>query len=110
MVLLPILWPEELPDQTDCIRALLYNPPPPPPPPLPKGTRASQKQEVAKPTTPDPSEDPEFVEPETPKEEPRLKPEDKAPEIGAVRQRHGERGGVCPRAWKAGSREGSWAG
>ena len=50
VVLLPILWPEAMPDQNDYIRALLYNPPPPPPPPLPKGSSLVQKQEPAKPT------------------------------------------------------------
>jgi protein TonB len=79
-VLLPIFWPEALPDQKDYIRALLYNPPPPPPPPLPKGTALVQKQQVAKPTTPEATKTPEFVEPQTPKEETLVQPEDKAPE------------------------------
>jgi protein TonB len=80
LVLVPILWPEALPDQVDYLRAFIYNPPPPPPPPLPKGS-ALQKQETAKPTTPDPTpQKPEFVEPQTPKEEAKLQPEDKLPE------------------------------
>ncbi|HVQ28269.1 MAG TPA: TonB family protein [Vicinamibacteria bacterium] len=81
VVLLPILWPEAMPDQTDYIRALLYNPPPPPPPPLPKGSSLVRKQEPAKPTTPDPTpKTPEFVQPETPREETKVQPEDKASE------------------------------
>lgn len=81
VVLLPILWPEALPDQNDYIRALLYNPPPPPPPPLPKGSALVQKQERPKPTTPDPTpKTPDFVQPETPREETKVRPEDKASE------------------------------
>ena len=81
VVLLPILWPEAMPDQNDYIRALLYNPPPPPPPPLPKGSSLVRKQEPAKPTTPDPTpKTPEFVQPETPREETKVRPEDKASE------------------------------
>jgi protein TonB len=81
VILVPILWPEALPDQVDYLRAFIYNPPPPPPPPLPKGSALVQKQETAKPTTPDPTtKKPEFVEPETPKEEAKLQPEDKLPE------------------------------
>jgi protein TonB len=81
VILVPILWPEASPEQTDYIRALLYNPPPPPPPPLPKGSALVQKQEVAKPTTPDPTtKKPEFVEPQVPKEEAKVQPEDKLPE------------------------------
>jgi protein TonB len=81
VILLPILWPEAMPDQTDYIRALLYNPPPPPPPPLPKGSALVKKEETAKPTTPDPTpKTPEFVQPETPKEETKVQPEDKASE------------------------------
>jgi protein TonB len=80
VVFVPLFWPEALPDRTDYIRALLYNPPPPPPPPLPKGSALVQKQEPAKPTTPDPVKKPEFTQPETPREEARIQPEDKAPE------------------------------
>jgi protein TonB len=81
LVLVPIFWPEALPDQTDYLRAFIYNPPPPPPPPLPKGTSAVQKVEPAKPTTPDPTpQKPEFVQPETPKEEAKIQPEDTLPE------------------------------
>jgi protein TonB len=60
IVLIPILWPTASPTHPDYIRALIYNPPPPPPPPLPKGSAMLEKQEPAKPVTPDP-------EPETPK-------------------------------------------
>ena len=81
LVLVPIFWPEALPDQRDYIRALFFNPPPPPPPPRPRARRSAPKVEVAKPTTPDITpKKPEFVQPETPHEETNLKPEDKAPE------------------------------
>lgn len=82
IVLVPLLWPGAGPEQPDYIRALLYDPPPPPPPPLPKGSSLARKIERAKPVTPDPKpEDPKFtVQIETPKQEEKLKPEDKAPE------------------------------
>jgi protein TonB len=81
VVLLPIFWPEALPDQRDYVRALFFNPPPPPPPPPPRGSSSAPKVEVAKPTTPDLTpRKPEFTQPETPKDETPLKPEDKAPE------------------------------
>ena len=60
IVLIPLFWPTASPTHPDYIRALIYNPPPPPPPPLPKGSAMLEKQEPAKPVTPDP-------EPETPK-------------------------------------------
>src|SRR5262245_41900172 len=48
LILVPILWPEQLPEQKDYVRALLYNPPPPPPPPLPKGSALVEKPQTAK--------------------------------------------------------------
>lgn len=53
LVLVPILWPEALPEQQDIYRVLIYNPPPPPPPPLPKGSAAKPTTEPAKPVTPE---------------------------------------------------------
>ena len=53
-VLVPILWPEEMP-RPDYVRALLYNPPPPPPPPLPKGSALVEKKEMPKRTAPEPT-------------------------------------------------------
>jgi protein TonB len=84
VVLVPILLPARLPEQTDYIRALLYDPPPPPPPPL---TRGSSLREPLKPETPKPvvqSPRPTFTAPiETPRpvetakvEEAGIKPED----------------------------------
>jgi len=52
IVFVPIFFPGQLPDQTDYIRLLLYDPPPPPPPPLPKGS--SSKPQQAKPDPPKP--------------------------------------------------------
>jgi protein TonB len=83
VIFVPIFWPEALPDQTDYVRALLYDPPPPPPPPLPKGSSLVQKAEPAKPVTPDKPEvkKPEFVEPQQPKpEEKPLVAENRPPE------------------------------
>ncbi len=53
IVFVPIFVPAVLPEQTDYVRALLYDPPPPPPPPLPKGS--SIRPEQAKPETPKPA-------------------------------------------------------
>ncbi len=53
VVLVPVLWPEDLPSP-DYVRALLYNPPPPPPPPLPKGTRLTETKAPPRPTSPKP--------------------------------------------------------
>jgi periplasmic protein TonB len=76
LVLVPLLLPAPPPPRPDYIRALIYDPPPPPPPPLPKGSALVQKQEPARPTTPDPNaEKPKFVTPETPTHVPDLKPE-----------------------------------
>lgn len=81
LILVPIFWPSESPEQPDMIRALLYDPPPPPPPPLPKGSNLAPKTETAKPVTPDPEvkKEPKFEAPiEQPQEKP-LTPENKAP-------------------------------
>jgi protein TonB len=51
IVFVPIFLPAQLPERTDYIRALLYDPPPPPPPPL---TRGSSLRELTKPETPKP--------------------------------------------------------
>jgi protein TonB len=68
IVFVPIFWPQALPDTTDTVRALLYDPPPPPPPPLPKGSALVQKTEPAKPVKP------ETKEPEKPKFESPVQP------------------------------------
>jgi protein TonB len=82
VVLLPIYWPAPLPETTDYVRALLYDPPPPPPPPLPKGASLQPRVEPAKPVTPaeQPVKTAELTAPiEVPKpQEPA--PEDKPPE------------------------------
>jgi len=94
LFLVPILWPEALPDRAD-FRLVLLGPPPPPPPPPPKGSSAAPKQEVAKPTTPEltPTK-PEFVQPETPKEEAEVKPEAKTPETEQFGSETGSEEGV----------------
>jgi protein TonB len=80
VILLPVFWPQDLPEVSDLRVRLMYNPPPPPPPPLPKGASSKPQLEPAKPTTPDPKpQEPKFTAPETPKEEPKeVQPEDKA--------------------------------
>jgi protein TonB len=94
LVLVPIFWPEELPDRAD-FRTVLLGPPPPPPPPPPKGTSSAPKQEVAKPTTPELTpQKPEFVQPETPKEETEVKPEAKTPETEQFGSESGSETGV----------------
>ncbi len=81
VVLVPIFWPSASPTHPDYIRALIYNPPPPPPPPLPKGSAMLEKQEPAKPVTPDPEPDTPKFTADIPKEEPlRHEARDKAEE------------------------------
>jgi protein TonB len=94
LFLVPIFWPEALPDRADY-RTVLLGPPPPPPPPPPKGSSAAPKQEIAKPTTPDLTpQKPEFVQPETPKEEKPLEPESKTPETEQFGSESGSETGV----------------
>jgi protein TonB len=80
VVLIPIFWPEQLPDHKDYIRALLYNPPPPPPPPLPKGSALVEKPQTAKPVTPDPHPIKPELTVQIPKEDKPITPEPRAPE------------------------------
>lgn len=81
VILVPILWPSDPPEQSNPIHALLYDPPPPPPAPLPKGSSLVKKSETVKPTTPERKPDPEkFTAPDEHPRETELKPEDKAPE------------------------------
>jgi protein TonB len=73
IVLLPILWPEELPELGDPLRVLIYAPPAAAAPPLPKGVSGpAHKVEPAKPTTPEPK--PEKPKLEAPIEVPREQP------------------------------------
>jgi protein TonB len=99
IVLVPIYWPEALPDQTDYVRALLYDPPPPPPPPLNKGSEFARKTvEPAKPVTPEKPEvkKPEFVEPVQPKpEEKPLVAEKRPPDTEQFGSEHGSDVGVA---------------
>jgi periplasmic protein TonB len=93
-VLVPILWPAEIPE-LDYVKVLIYNPPPPPPPPLPKGSAVVEKTKPAQPVTPDPHpEKPQFTEPQVPKEEP-LKPEARPPETEQAGSENGSDMGVA---------------
>jgi periplasmic protein TonB len=97
LILVPIFWPSESPEQPDMIRALLYDPPPPPPPPLPKGSNLAPKTEAAKPVTPDPEvkKEPKFEAPiEQPQEKP-LTPENKAPADEQFGSETGDESGVA---------------
>lgn len=96
LFLVPILWPSDLPEHTDYIRALIYNPPPPPPPPLPKGRALQEKIQPAKPVTPE-------IKPQTPKlvaeiekpvEKP-LEPEARAPDTEQAGSENGSDNGVA---------------
>jgi protein TonB len=94
LFLVPIFWPGPSPDQPDPYRILIYNPPPPPPPPLPKGRALVEKQQPAKPVTPDPqpTKTPDFVakiEPEKP-----VEPENRAPDTEQVGSETGSDVGV----------------
>jgi protein TonB len=81
MILVPLFWSDDAPDQPNLIVKLIYNPPPPPPPPLPRGSALVQKPKPSQPVTPDPHPvKPEFTAPvEVPREAP-LKPEARLPE------------------------------
>src|SRR5512145_852435 len=72
LVLVPVFWPDAMPD-VDMVRILVYNPPPPPPPPLPKGTpivKETQKAPEPASETPKPKQD-DFVAPvEIPRDTP----------------------------------------
>ena len=81
MVLVPLFWSDDSPEQPNLIVRLIYNPPPPPPPPLPRGSALVEKAKPSQPVTPDlhPVK-PEFTAPvEVPREAP-LKPEARLPE------------------------------
>ena len=81
LVLVPILWPETLPEHTDYVRALIFNPPPPPPPPMAKGRDLLQKPEPSKQVTPDTQ--PKKPDLTVPDETPRvaeLRPENRPPD------------------------------
>jgi len=81
LVLVPIFWPEALPEHTDYVRRIIFNPPPPPPPPMAKGTALVQKPEPSKPVTPDTQpKKPEFTVPDETPRVAELRPEDRAPE------------------------------
>jgi protein TonB len=88
IILIPIFWPGPLPEHTDYIRALIYNPPPPPPPPLPKGSAMIERAEPAKPVTPDPKPQKPDFKVDVPKEVP-LKPEARPPDT----EQHGSPNG-----------------
>jgi protein TonB len=81
LVLVPILWPEALPDHEDYVRALIYNPPPPPPPPQQKGSSLLEKIQPTKKVTPDTlAKQPELTVPDETPRVAELKPEDRVPE------------------------------
>src|SRR5262249_8752626 len=69
VILVPIFWPQAMPDTTDYVRAIIYDPPPPPPPPLPKRAETARREiERPKPVKP------ETKEPEKPKFESPVEP------------------------------------
>ena len=79
LVLIPLLWPEELPEAQDGLRILIFNPPPAAAAPMLRGSSLVQKteapkkvaeKEIKKPK--EPERKPEFVVPiEIPKEAPK---------------------------------------
>jgi protein TonB len=94
LVLIPILWPDQMPE-LDYVKVLIYNPPPPPPPPLPKGSAMVEKPKPAQPVTPEPHpEKPQFTEPQIPKDDP-IKPEARAPESEQAGSPNGSDSGVA---------------
>jgi protein TonB len=95
LVLVPILWPGPPPEERDRIIGLIYNPPPPPPPPLPKGSAIVEKQQPAKPVTPEvkPEKTPEFTAKIEPEE--KLRPEARDPDTEQVGSATGSDLGVA---------------
>jgi protein TonB len=113
LILVPIFWPEALPEQADYVVGLIYNPPPPPPPPMARGRDLVQtKPEPTRPTTPD-TKKPELTIPdETPKVA-ELRPEDKVPEQDQVGDPNGSDAGVAeglPGGVEGGVVGGVWGG
>jgi len=96
LFLVPILWPGPPPEERDRIIGLIYNPPPPPPPPLPKGSALIEKQQPAKPVTPEvePEKTPEFTAKIEPEEKP-LRPEARDPDTEQVGSATGSDLGVA---------------
>lgn len=76
-MLVPILWPAELPERHDYVRALLYDPPPPPPPPLPRGSGLSPRPVTRAVTARQPAS---TAPVESPMRVPPLEPETQLPE------------------------------
>jgi len=98
VILVPIFWPQALPDQPDYVRALLYDPPPPPPPPLPKGSALVPKAEPAKPVTPETKEreKPKFESPVEPRpEEKPLVAENRPPDTEQFGSDRGSENGLA---------------
>ncbi len=96
VVLVPILWPEQLPDpQKDYVRVLFANPPAAAAAPLPKGNPDVKKVETAKPVTPElhPMK-PDLTIP-TPQEDKPITPEARAPETEQAGSLTGSEAGMA---------------
>ena len=78
LVLVPILWPEPLPEYANPVRAFLLGPPPPPAP-LMRGSALLEKKEEVRPVTPEQKPEPTLAVPTDPKDV-ELKPEAGKPE------------------------------
>jgi len=77
LILVPLLMPAPLPEQTDYIRALIYNPPPPPPPLPPMGSALVKEIKPPEPVSPDavPTPEPDPAKIDFPTKEEILEPE-----------------------------------
>ncbi|MBI3932512.1 MAG: TonB family protein [Acidobacteria bacterium] len=80
VVLVPIFWPQDLPETAFGLRVLIYDPPAAAAAPLPKGSSPLQKMERPRPVTPQETKKPTLeVQIERPQEQP-LEPEPGTPE------------------------------
>jgi protein TonB len=94
IVLVPVFWPEAAPETQDYIRALIYNPPPAAAAPLPKGRPLPETVKRPQPTTPDPTPDNKFTQPQDKPTEDPIKPETKVAENEQAGSEHGSDMGI----------------
>jgi protein TonB len=94
IVLVPVFWPEAAPETTDYIKALIYNPPAAAAAPLPKGRPLPETKQRPQPTTPDPTPDNKFTQPQDKPTEDPIKPEDKVAENMQAGSEHGSDMGI----------------
>ncbi len=81
LILVPLYFPEPLPERPDVIRLLIYNPPPPPPPPPPRGALPREVRPIQPVTPPVQPVKPAFTTPADVLEPPKLPETDQVGEL-----------------------------